>query len=576
VLPNGHAVNAATIVRQRQVEATSEPAAATPPDLTFWLHGALSLAAVIGLVVNTRVHWTEQALVRPGLAVVITLCYGVMLVAAILALCVRTTRALARVDIAVLATAVVIKAVALWPAIIGAKKIRVDEGVLMDRATRALADGRNPYLASWPDIDPAAATRLMNGGVAHDFGYPPFGIELGAAVQWFGDAYVGIVVVATVALLATAVLVFFMAPVPLRPLATVGILGTGMLTAYAENAYPSLIALPLLCLAVWRWPSIGRGGRLGAGGVLRATAIGLAVCTHQLGWFLSVFLLVGLALLRRGELSGRATALVLARYVGVAAGVALLVNLPFLITSPVAWLHGITEPLTQHAVPHGQGIMAVSYHLVRGSGALDFYGHAAIALLLALLVAFALHLPLLGRALVVLPWLVFFVALRSQDGYWVLTMPLWVVGMVSTTRDDFAGAYRIPRLRLGAAATAALFLPVTACVAVAMVTPQPLDLRVTTPVRGGTAVPQLVVEVTNRSSRPLTPHFTVTTGVYLGQFWAVAAGPVTLAAGAAATYTLVPPATAGQRVWKPAATDTALLRAVSDRPQTLSSRQILG
>nr|WP_296071258.1 hypothetical protein [uncultured Actinoplanes sp.] len=533
------------------------------PDLTHWLHTGLSLAAVIGLVVGTRVYWTEFALPRPGLAIVLTLGYGVMLVASVLVLCVRTTAALARLDIVVLGTAVVIKAVSLWPAITGDKEIRVDEGVLMDHAARTLAAGHNPYLAQWPDIDPARATRLMDGGAAFGLGYPPFGVEMGAAVERVAGSLTGVVVLSTLALLLTAVLVFFMAPVQLRPLATAGILGTGVLTAYAENAYPSLIALPLLCVAVWNWPSIGRGGRLGAFGIVRAVAIGLAACTHQLGWFLAVFLLAGLLLLRRGRPA------VVLRYAGVALAAGLLVNLPFLVTDAAAWLHGVTEPLTQHAVPHGQGLMAISYHLIGGSGSLGFYGHASIALLLALLAAFALNLPWLGRAAVALPWILFYVALRSQDGYWVLTMPLWVAGLVTTTQADFAGAWR-PRVPYRRWVTAALFVPALACLGIAIASPQPLRMRLTTPVVAGQQVRQLTVDVTNRSSKPVSPHFTVTDGVYLGQFWTVSSGPASLDPHATARYTLVPP-----QVWKPAPTGTALLRAVSDRPQTLSSLRIL-
>jgi hypothetical protein len=546
------------------------------------LHSGLTLAAIMGLAVGTRAVWTSYALTRPGFAVMITACYLVMLVAAVLALCVRSKAALVRTDVIVLSTAIVLKAIKLWPSVTGERKIAVDEGMLMDEATRALAAGHNPYLMSWPDIDPSLPTRLMDGGAAFDFGYPPFAIELGAALQRIAPSFVGIAALSSLALLATAIIIFCVAPTPLRPLATLGVLGLGTLTSYTQNAYPSLIALPFLCLAVWRWTSIGRGGRLGRGGAVRAVALGLALATHQLGWFLAVFVVVGLVLIRRGELPGRATAGVLLRYAALVAAPFALVSLPFLIKTPGAWLSGITEPLTQHAVPHGQGLMGVSYYLIGGSGALHFYGHASVLLFVAMLVAFAVYLPWLGRAAVVLPWLLFAVSTRSQDGYFLLTMPLWIVGLCTTTGNDFADAYRLrlpdrlarskflgARVRtVGVLTTVALFVPAAVCVVVAMVTPQPLDMRVAADIKPGQTIRSLTVEVTNRSSHAITPSFAVTAGVDITQFWSAATGPATIAPHGVAVYTLTPP-TSG---WK--ATDTTFLRAVSDGPQTLSSLRL--
>jgi hypothetical protein len=554
--------------------ATPESAPAAGPDLRHWLHSGLTLAAIMGLAVGTRAVWTSYALIRPGFAVTITACYIVMLVAAVLALCARSTAALVRIDVLVLGTAIALKAITLWPSVTGERQIAVDEGMLLDAATRALAAGHNPYLTSWPDIDPSLPTRLMDGGAAFDFGYPPFAIELGAALQRIIPSFVGIAVLSCLALLATAIIIFCVAPTPLRPLATLGVLGLGTLTSYTQNAYPSLIALPLLCLAVWKWPSIGRDGRLGWGGAVRAVALGLALATHQLGWFLAVFVVVGLALIRRGELPGRATAGLLLRYAALVAAPFALASLPFLIKTPGAWLSGITEPLTQHAVPHGQGIMGVSYYLIGGSGALDFYGHASLLLFVAMLVAFAVHLPRLGRAAVVLPWLLFAVSTRSQDGYFLLTMPLWIVGLCTTTTEDFTNAYRfrapgrLARRTAGVLATVALFVPATIGIVIAIAAAQPLNMRVATDITPGQGVRSLTVEVTNRSSRPIAPNFAVTTGIDITEFWHVTAGPATIPPHGDALYTLTPP----RSTWK--ATETTFLRAVSDRPQTLSSLRL--
>ncbi|WP_433794457.1 hypothetical protein [Actinoplanes sp. CA-252034] len=391
-------------------------------------------------------------------------------------------------------------------------------------------------------------------------------MEIGAVFQRLFPSMTGIVLVAWLAVFATAVFVFAVAPRPLRPIATLGVLGLGTFTSYADNAYPSVIALPFLCVALWGWPKIGRAGRLGRHGLVRAVALGAACSIHQLGWFLALFLVVGLIVLRLGELGLARTFWLLLRYGGAALAVFFLSSLPFIVTTPHAWLTGVFEPLLQHAVPHGQGLMGITHYIIGGSAALDWYGRATIALLVALLVAFGLHLRTLGPAIAVLPWVIFMVSTRSQDGYWLLTMPLWLAALVTTTRADFAGAFRfeVPRLR---AVTAALFVPTAAMFLVAVATPQPLDFAVRTPVVAGGNLPELTVEVTNRSGEPVSPHFSVTTGATIASFWRIQAGPGTLADGETGTYTLVPPS----KTFKVPAEGRTILRAVSDAPQTLSS-----
>lgn len=568
------------------------------PDLLLWAHRALTLVAVMSLVVNTRGFWTSYALTRPGLALTLTGAYLAMLVAATLALCASRQRTLAALDVGVLVTAIAIKGVAAWSGISGVKEMTVDEGMLMDRASRALAEGINPYTSAWDDILPSLPTQLMDGRGVFDFGYPALGVEMGAGMQTLFPSIVGIAAVAWLALLATVLILFFAAPRPLRPLATVGVLGLGTLTGYADNAYPSLIALPFLCLALWRWPSIGKGGRLGRAGLGSAVALGLACAIHQLGWFLAMFLVVGLVMLRLGELPLIRVFWLLMRYGCTALAVFFLANLRLLLRAPEHWLTGVFEPMTQHAVPHGQGLMGITSYVIGGSGALDLYGHATKALLVALLVTFALYLRRLGPAIAVLPWLIFMVSTRSQDGYWVLTMPLWIVALATTSRADFAGAFRIdppwprPLVRtLATAGTVVLFLPAAALVTIAATTPQPLTMRVASTVVPGQRMTELVIDVTNESGRALVPSFTMAAGVTIGDFWVIRTGPLSLPAHTSATYTLVPPVKrtedpvtptiwvdsirpAGpepETFWRAPGDGPVFLRAVSDEPQTLSS-----
>ncbi|MDF3149552.1 hypothetical protein PBV88_52415, partial [Streptomyces sp. T21Q-yed] len=100
----------------------------------------------------------------------------------------------------------------------------------------------------------------------------------------------------------------------------------------------------------------------------------------------------------------------------------------------------------------------------------------------------------------------------------------------------------------------------------------PLGMRVTaarwaTP----TSVSRLAVEVTNRDAAALTPHFTVTTGQGMNQYWTVVRGPAAVPAHTTELYELRAPA---GRFVLPRPGVRIRLRAFTAVPQTLSSADV--
>ena len=67
-------------------------------------------------------------------------------------------------------------------------------------------------------------------------------------------------------------------------------------------------------------------------------------------------------------------------FAGIAAATWLVIDLPFIIRDAPAWAEGVLLVLTQHAIPHGQGLIDVSFYITDGSAALDFYSYAALLL----------------------------------------------------------------------------------------------------------------------------------------------------------------------------------------------------
>ena len=379
------------------------------------------------------------------------------------------------------------------------------------------------------------------------------------------------------ALIATAVFAFVVFPPALRPLAVLIIFGISFETARAVSGAPAVIALPFLAVALWQWPRTGAGGRLGRRGVARAVCLGLAAATQQLAWFILPFVVVGMWRVRRGELSRRQTAAVIGRYVGISVAVFAVINAPFAIAGPLDWWHGLTDVITQHAVIYGPGLAMLSGNVLPGTGALDFYDYATALLYVAFLVTFAIGIKRLGTVAVVLPMIVFLVSIRSEDTYYVVFAPLWIIAAVTTSRADFAGAPEIQRPawlrqpRARRAATIALFVPTLACLVVAVATPRPLHMQVvSTHTNRAHRLDAIVVDVHNVSGHSVDPHFALVVQANLGIYWHVASGPTTVPPGGSATYDLRSPGLASS----PVLTGRVRLDALSDHPQTLSSASV--
>lgn len=541
------------------------------------IHRVLSVVTAASLIAGLRAIWINATSGGARFGLVVTLCYLALFLLLVAALCVRGRRSLVRVDLGVLAVALVIELIQIHRSVVERLAFTGDEGTLSAHALSALRHGHNPYALSWPQAVTSFPTQLMGGGIVDRFTYPPLGIVLGAAAGLVWHSLASPVVITGLALMATSVIMFVVFPRELRPLAVLVIFGITFETARAGNGAPAVIALPFLVVTLWQWPRTGAGGRLARAGIARAVCLGLAAATQQLAWFIVPFVLVGMWRVRRGELSRRQTAAVLARYLGVSLAVFAVVNVAFAIVGLGDWWRGLTSVLTQHAVIYGPGLAMLSGNVLRGSGALDFYSYATGFLYIAFLLVFAVRIRRFGTLVAVLPMIVFFLSIRSEDTYYVVFAPLWIVTTVTTSRADFAAAREMPlpawlrRPVAFRAATAALFVPTVACLLVAILTPPPLRMQVVSTVATNPGrVDQINVIVHNSSGHAVEPHFALVAHANLGIYWRVGQGPPTLLAGQSATYQLLAPG-----VGPPfTQASTARLDALSDDPQTLSSAQV--
>ncbi|WP_052442759.1 hypothetical protein [Streptacidiphilus neutrinimicus] len=568
--------------------STPVRSAAVSPTLA---HRVLSLLAVVALFQGLPTLLRDEAVSRVYLSVGFGLLYGALLVLALLVAVARDDRGLRRLDVAVLLAAVV--RLGLHTAYATGTRVPTyhdDEAALVTMAARSLVAGGHVYGVHFTDtvrVFHVGMTPLMNGGTADTFGYPPLSVLLTAPFTAHGllpaPAWLPVTGLwCLAALVVAAALMFRLLPPALRPGATVLVFAMSWTFLYARDGYPVFLTLPFLVVVLAGWSRIGAGGRLGRQGVVSACCLGVADAAHQLAWFLTVFLLLGVLLLRRGEFGRRRPALlVTGRYAALTAGVFLLVNLPFVVVDRRAWLPGVLTVLTQHASPQGLGPIDISLWITSGSGAVGLYSTAAAAALLATLVALVLWPARLGPALALLPWPAFFLSTRSTETYFVLLVPLWLVALACNERALFAAAWtwRPAPLRSRAVRLALpplLAAPALALLLTAVLTPSPLRLAATASGPQAkhsprlTGLDRITATVRNTGAAPLRPAFAVSVSAWPDTGWRVVSGPAAVPAHGSAVYVL-------RRVGAPLAPNPAgptLLTVLTDPPMTVTNARL--
>lgn len=574
----------------RSEHVSERPAATAAPearpsadaDRARLSHRVLSLVATLALFAIGFQSWGAPVQV-PLTGALVALVYGAGLVLGVLAVTVRTERALVRVDTMLLALGLVALAAQATSALYQNPGYGTDEAAFEQAAATLLLHGHDPYgqnllsALSQFRVPIQFATSTLNGGTVSTFGYPALSIlVVAASVLITGGTQA--VPLANMVILAVATIVMFkLLPRRLRSLAVIVALGLPLLFGFAASGVNAIICMALLLPVVWGWARVGTSGRLTRGQCLQAIALGLAISTQQLAWFVTPFVFVGLFLLRREQFGARRALRLLAVYAGWATAAFLVINGAFLVWSPEAWLHGVAAPLTQHAIPYGQGLVDLTLFLHVGGGNLRAYNDGAAAALAGLLVVYALNFRHLVRAVCILPVVPLFYSSRSLAEYFITLAAVMVVSVSGTDEGALGSArsLRLPRWLEGhrPGISVAALVPAVACLAVALVSPQPLMMRVV----GLRTTGQLQtiwwmrVAVRNTSDAALAPRFATNSFGEATTFWNILSGPRQLAPHSSAIYQLAAP-----NVGSMAGINSALmLEAFTPGPATFSSTGLL-
>ena len=544
-------------------------------------HRILTLLAVLGLFGVAFATWSTIIPV-PATGVASVIGFGAGLALTVACLVVREDT-LVWVDRAVLLLGLAL--LVAWAAsnLYARPGYGTDEAAFEQYAARLLLHGHDPYGAN---LAPALslyrvpiqyATYLLGGGVAHTLGYPALPVLLVAAFIPITHGVQSVIAADVVALAATVVLMFALLPRAWRGLSVLVPIGLPILFGYSMAGVNAIEVAALLVVVAHRWTRVGSGGRLSRGDWARSICLGLAVSTQQLAWLIAPFVVLGIYLLRRSELGPGRAAAVCGRYVAGAAATFAVLNGPFVLWGPRAWLSGVLAPITQHAIPYGQGVVDVSLFFHLGGGDLAAYSVAGLLGLLGLLVLYGVWFRRLGRAAFVLPTIALFFTTRSLAEYVMTLVAVFTVSLVTTSGAEFDRASQVlvaPRWPAGVRAAVAVLVlaPCAGALGVALATPAPLAIEIVGVQTNGQlqSVWQVIARVTNRSSHRLAPEFATN---YMGQatsFYHRLSGPRILGPGRTARYVL----DASNHGSMPGVTTPFLLQAVTQTPATISSSRV--
>lgn len=283
-----------------------------------------------------------------------------------------------------------------------------------------ILQGINPYTATmegafaWGGTAHAFATPRIDGTVVTSYSYP-VGAALALAPAVASPVPVrGLVVLVAVALGAVIV---HASPAKLALAAPMALMaGRNMVITAGGGVWDVLWALPFVLALRWvHHEEHARGG----------LALGLACAIKQLPWMAAPFIAV-----RQWRLGNRRGAVV-----GTGAAVAVfgLINAPWIVAGPVAWVRGVIAPLGVGAplVHQGLGLTLLTFS---GLYALPTWWHG-LALVVAATVALtvtAAYPERVGYAVWLAPPFLLWFHYRSLVSYFIVFLPVAVLAVLAT------------------------------------------------------------------------------------------------------------------------------------------------
>lgn len=426
-----------------------------------------------------------------------------------------------------------------------------DEAAFIQGAAQLALGGHNPYTANLAPflqvfrVPEQYATYLLNGGISKALAYPSGSFLIVEPFILLTHGTQAVIIASIACLLASMILAFVLLPPTWRMLGMLTVAASAILFAFSLSGLSVVACLPFLVVVAARWEMPALEHRLTLRVIAQAVALGIACAISQLAWFVAAFLLVGLLRTALKHATTREALRRVAVFVAIAVVVFVVLNAPWILANPSAWLRGIFLPITQKAIPYGQGFidLAVYYHLGGGSlAAFSLLGDIAILVLLG---AYWIWFDALPSALWILPGIALWFPTRSLAEYFTVLAPLWVIGYVSELRVS-RESLPTPRSQLykRLTLTCLLGIPIAGAGYFALSKPAPLELQLLQTRSNGEfgGIWKMSVRATNTSDTTIHhPQFSTDASGHASSFWIQAKGPAEIKPHTSAVFVLDSP-----------------------------------
>jgi len=409
-----------------------------------------------------------------------------------------------------------------------------DVHLFSDYAATLTRMGENPYQYDMLDsyrvyrASKLYSTPLLNGDTVGGVSYPSLAFLLFVPFQTLG---IDTALIYPLALLACLLLVYAVAPEPLRPLVIVPFLVNPNYTLYSLGLVNDIVWATMLCLMVVCWRRTA----------LAALIFGLACAYKQQPWFLAPFLVVRLWHETIGQ--SRAERLkLLAQFILISAAVFTVLNVPYWVADFGAWLNGVLRPLTQNMIILGQGYSSLTLFgvIFLPQWVFSYFTYGILIVLLTLYARYFAHWrELLWIAPVIALWF----SHRSLSSYWYFYLLPLVTAMMVALRREMSSP-QAQEVSTPRGARGLILVPFAiggAALVVAGIfalSPNALKLEIIGRVLYNSTDSRLTVQVSNNSETPVTPRFSVQSWGEQPAFWQVLHGAEQIAPNGTESYVL--------------------------------------
>lgn len=418
-----------------------------------------------------------------------------------------------------------------------------DEMAFDQYAAQLFLHGINPYLHSMApsfrifQVSPNGYTWMTNGKPVTSLSYPALSFLVYIPFLALGISSQLAVWVNTAAWALSIVLAYLLVPRSTRPYVLV-LASLSVYISYAVGGVTDALYLPFLIVVAFTWERFIYSSSRWR--YLIPVLFGLSMSIKQTSWLVLPFLAFAVVWESKSKFNSYRLGLTTGIwFVSVTLLAFLISNLPFDVTSFIAWLKGITTPLLARTVPNGQGLISLPLFLHFGGGSLFSFTLLGGIAYIALFAIFVYRYQQFKGWIFVIASVPLALTSRSFGSYLVM---LAIPGLVAITnmkvQQSVAKVGRRGKVLLGGA-----LVLVGVVATYALTRSSPLQMIVSKVHTSGqlATVDQVAVKVSNVSGSALTPKFTADEGGSLTAFWQVLQGPASLKPGQSSSYLLAAP-----------------------------------